>query len=120
MKFFLQILSALLIILIDGMCFSTTGHLSALLKYYGLGTFLGEETGGTYACNDASHDTVLKHTGYRFQSARASFATAVIGFPEDRGILPDHPVRPSIDEVIMNQDAVLEFALELIQQKSAI
>ncbi|MCK4856010.1 MAG: hypothetical protein KAT31_17145, partial [Bacteroidales bacterium] len=31
--------------LIDGMCFSTTGHLASLLKYYGLGTFIGEETG---------------------------------------------------------------------------
>ena len=106
--------------LIDGMCFSTTGHITSLFKYYGLGTFIGEETGATYTCNDASHDTKLKHTGYRLQSARGSFATAVIGFPLDQGILPDHPVRQSIDEVIMNHDAVLEYTLQLIKQKSAI
>ncbi len=106
--------------LIDGMCFSTTGHLTSLLKYYDLGTFIGEETGATYTCNDASHDTILKHTGYRLQSARHSFATAVIGFPLDKGILPEHPVRQSVDEVIMNQDAVLEYTLNLIMQKSGI
>ena len=106
--------------LIDGMCFSTTGHLTSLLRYYGLGTFIGEETGATYTCNDASHDTKLKHTGYRLQSARGSFATAVIGFSPDKGILPDQPVRQSIDEVIMNHDAVLEYTLQLIKQKNAI
>lgn len=103
--------------LIDGMCFSTTGHITSLLKYYGLGTFIGEETGATYTCNDASHDTRLKHTGYRLQSARASFATAVTGFPMDQGILPDFPVRQSIAEVIDNHDAVLEYTLALIKQK---
>jgi hypothetical protein len=106
--------------LIDGMCFSTTGHITSLLKYYGLGIFIGEETGATFTCNDASHDTKLKHTGYRLQSARASFATAVIGFPMDQGIVPDFPVRQSIDEVIKNQDAVLEYTLQLIKQKSTL
>lgn len=105
--------------LIDGMCFSTTGHIASLLKYYRLGTFIGEETGGTYTCNDASHDTRLKHTGFRLQSARGTFATAVTGFPVDRGILPEHPVRQSVDDVIMNHDAVLEYTLQLIKQNNA-
>jgi hypothetical protein len=106
--------------LIDGMCFSTTGHLASLLKYFGLGTFIGEETGATFTCNDASHDTKLKHTGCRLQSARGTFATAVTGFPLDQGILPDHPVRQSLDDLIRRHDAVLEYTLELIQQKNAI
>ena len=37
----------------DGGGASTTGHLCSLLKYNKIGTFIGEETGGTYACNDA-------------------------------------------------------------------
>jgi C-terminal processing protease CtpA/Prc len=106
--------------LIDGMCFSTTGHLASLLKYYGLGTFIGEETGATYTCNDASHDTKLKHTGYRLQSARRSFATAVTGFPLGQGILPDYPVRQSIHELIRNHDTVLDYTLELIKQNNVI
>jgi hypothetical protein len=105
--------------LIDGMCFSTTGHLASLLKYYRLGTFIGEETGATYTCNDASHDTNLKHTGYRLQSARHSFATAVSGFRLDCGILPDYPVRETVDDRIRGRDRVLDYALELIRQNSS-
>jgi hypothetical protein len=103
--------------LIDGMCFSSTGHFASILKYYELGTFIGEETGATFTCNDASHDTELKHTGWILQSARRTFAAAVTGFPEDQGILPDHPVRQSIEQVIANHDAVLEYTLELIRAR---
>ena len=105
--------------LIDGMCFSTTGHLTSLLKYYEWGTFIGEEAGATYTCNDASHDTYLKNTGFRLQSARYSFATAVTGFPLNRGILPDHPVRETVDDVISGKDAILGYTLDLIIQKLA-
>jgi hypothetical protein len=106
--------------LIDGRCFSTTGHVTSLLKYHGLGTFIGEETGATYTCNDASHDTRLKNTRYRIQSARHTFAAAVTGFPPDRGIQPDFPVRPSVEDLIRNHDAVLEYTLQIIHQKKAL
>jgi hypothetical protein len=106
--------------LIDGRCFSTTGHVTSLLKYHGLGTFVGEETGATYTCNDASHDTRLEYTGYRIQSARHTFAAAVTGFPPDRGIQPDFPVRPSVEDLIRNHDAVLEYTLQMIHVKKAL
>ncbi len=102
--------------LIDGMCFSTTGHITSLLKYHQLGTFVGEETGATFTCNDASHDILLKNSGYRVQSARRSFATAVSGFPMDRGIMPDYVVRPTIEDVIQNHDAVLEYTIDLVKK----
>ena len=102
--------------LVDGMCFSTTGHITSLLKFHGLGTFIGEETGATYTCNDASHDTKLEHTGYRLQSARRSFATAVSGFPFDRGIIPEHQVRPDVEDIIHHRDPVLEYAVDLIER----
>ena len=41
-----------LYVLINGGCFSTTGHFCALLKYTRRAKFVGEETGGTYECND--------------------------------------------------------------------
>jgi hypothetical protein len=100
--------------LIDGMCFSSTGHFASLLKYHNLGTFVGEETGGTFTCNNASHDVRLKHTGFRLQSARRSFTAAAYGFPIHRGILPDHHVQPTVDEVIKHNDAELEYTLKLL------
>lgn len=102
--------------LIDGRCFSTTGHITSLLKYHDLGTFIGEESGATYTCNDASHEVRLKHTGYRLRSARRTFATAVWGLPVDRGILPDHEVLRTIEDVIEHRDPVWEFTLELINR----
>ena len=106
--------------LIDGRCFSTTGHVTSLLKYHGLGIFIGEETGATYTCNDASHDTRLKNTRYRIQSARHTFAAAVTGFPPDRGIQPDFPFRPSVGDLIRNHDALLEYTLQIINQEKAL
>ena len=104
--------------LIDGICFSTTGHLTALLKYHGLGTFIGEETGATFTCNDASYDVELKHTRYRTQSARRTFAAAVYGFPLTQGNLPDHYVQQTIEEVISGYDAVKEYTLQLINREN--
>ena len=100
--------------LIDGMCFSTTGHLTSLLKYHKLGIFIGEETGATYTCNDASHETTLENSGYIVRSARRSFAAAVKNFPLDQGIMPDYEVKQSVSDVIENKDVVLAFALDLI------
>ena len=100
--------------LIDGVCFSTTGHFTSLLKYHNLGIFIGEEAGATYTCNDASHDVRLKYTAYRLQSARRSFTAAAYGFPMDQGILPDHYVQQTIEEAIRGCDAVLEYTLKLI------
>lgn len=101
--------------LVDGNCFSSTGHFTSLLKYHGLGTFIGEEAGATFTCNDASHDITLKHTGYRLQSARRSFSAAAYGLPTNRGILPDHAVQPTIGEVIRGHDAVMEYTLRMIK-----
>jgi len=46
--------------LIDGGCFSTTGHFCSLLKYHNLATFIGGETGGSYICNGAYKEYSLQ------------------------------------------------------------
>jgi len=43
--------------LIDGDCFSTTGHLCALLKYHRIGKLVGAESGATYTCTDRHLET---------------------------------------------------------------
>jgi hypothetical protein len=103
------------VVLIDGGCFSSTGHLCAVLEYNGMGTFVGEETGGTYTCNDASKGFTLKNTGLRINMPRMTFAAAVSGMPDDRGIMPDHEVEPRIEDLIQGRDTVREFALELLE-----
>jgi hypothetical protein len=108
-----------LLILIDGGGFSSTGHLAAVLKYNGIGAFVGQETGGTYTCNDASKEIILKHTKIRVNLPRMTFAAAVSGMPKTRGILPDYEVEPRIEDILAGRDTIKEFALDLIGEPAS-
>ena len=103
------------ITLIDGGGFSTTGHFVSLLKFHKFGKLVGEETGATYTCNDASRSYHLKNTRILGHIASRTFATAVIDLPGDRGIIPDHQVTQTPEDITKGIDTVLEFALALLQ-----
>ena len=100
--------------LTNGRCFSSTGHLCALMKYHNIGTFVGSETGGTYTCNDAVKITTLENSQLQAQIARATFRVEVQGMRRDRGIQPDHIVEPRIEDVINGTDTVKEYVLKLL------
>ena len=106
--------SGRLFILINAGCFSSTGHLCALLKHHNIGTFIGTETGGTYECNDARREIHLEKTRLRLFVARMTFTAAVEGLPRYRGIIPDIEVEPGIADLLSGKDPVLERALSLI------
>jgi hypothetical protein len=108
-----------LIILINGGCFSSTPHLCALFKYHKIGTFVGTEAGATYTCNGATREIKLSHTGFIAVVSRRSYAVAVDGFPDERGILPDHIVMPRIEDLIQGRDAQKDYALQLIAQSQS-
>jgi hypothetical protein len=101
-------------VLIDGACFSTTGHFCALLRYHKRGTFIGEETGGTFECNDNS-SIITTHAGLKLSLPHTTYTTAVKDMQRDHGILPDYLVIPKIDDLLKGHDTVLDFAFELIQ-----
>ena len=104
-------------VLIDGGCFSTTGHLTSLLKYHKFATFIGEETGGTCTCNDASREFTLKNTGFKGMVARRTFYTAVEGMSWAEGVQPDYKVYPKAIDIINGNDTVLDFAIKLIKDQ---
>jgi len=106
-----------LFVLTDGWCFSSTGHMLSLLRCYRRGIFVGEESGGSSACNDASKGHVLKHTGLELNLPRATFATSARCLPYGRGIPPDIEVKPTIDDIIAGRDVVLEKAIALIESQ---
>jgi hypothetical protein len=68
-----------LLVLINGGCFSTTGHLCSLLKYSGRSKFIGEETGGTYECNDSHIQVKTSATKMNLNVARMTYTAAVKG-----------------------------------------
>jgi hypothetical protein len=104
-----------LVILIDGGCYSSTGHLAAVLDYNDIGTFVGTETGGTFTCNDASKSIVLHNTGLQINMPRMTFVAAASGMNPARGIMPDHWVAPKIEDLIEGRDTAKEFAFDLLQ-----
>jgi hypothetical protein len=102
-----------LLVLINGGCFSSTGHLCALLKYYHRGRFVGEETGGTYECNDSHVRMTTSATHMNMNVARMTYTAAVKGLSRETGIMPDDPVEPTIEDVLAGRDVVKEFAINL-------
>ncbi len=102
--------------LIDGRCFSTTGHFTSLLKYHKIGKFVGSETGATYTCTGNVMYPILKNTKLFVGTARVNrYSTAVSNMDRTRGVLPDYEVVKSQQDIIENKDAVFEYAISLIK-----
>ena len=104
-------------ILINGKCFSTTGHFCSLVKENNLGIFIGNETGGTYTCNDFSKNFTLKNTNLTFRVARQICKTTATTLTNKHGIIPDHYLIPDIDNILNNTDTVLNYTLRLIEKE---
>jgi hypothetical protein len=100
--------------LIDGRCFSTTGHFVGLLKYHGVGKFVGSESGATYTCTGNATYPALDETGIMVGTARVMrYTAAVKNMDPRRGVIPDHPLELTQEDMISGRDAVLEYALAL-------
>ena len=100
--------------LIDGNGLSTTGHFCGLLKYHRVGKFIGTELGSTYTCTGNATYPPLDHTGIMVGTARVMrYTAAVKNMDPGRGIIPDHPVDLSQEDIIKGRDATMEYALVL-------
>jgi C-terminal processing protease CtpA/Prc len=101
-------------ILIDGGSFSATGEFTSVIHHAGRATFVGEESGAGYYGNTSGPSALLTlpHTGVRVRIPFMRYSSAVSGYaPEDRGLIPDHEVTPTIDDLLAGRDPVLAFAL---------
>ena len=107
------------IILIDGGSFSATGEFTSVVHHHGKATFVGEESGAGYYGNTSGGGATLTlpHTGLRIRIPFIRYTCAVSGYePRDRGLIPDHPVAPTIDDVLAERDVDMEYAIELTRQ----
>lgn len=104
-------------ILINGLCFSTTGHFCSIIKENDFGFFVGTETGGTYTCNDNGKNFTLKNTKLILRTARNTYKTSATSLTNRSGIIPDYPVTLSIEDFLNNTDAVLNYSLKLIEEE---
>lgn len=105
-------------VLIDGGCFSTSGHFCSMVRYHHLAAFIGETGGGTYRCHDNSKDFVLSHTGIRLRVARTTYEAAVPDQDVSGGFTPDFRVVPGIHDILSGNDPQMDFAVRLIEAEN--
>lgn len=98
-------------VLIDGGCFSTSGHFCALVRHLGLAAFVGETGGGTFRCHDNSREFVLDNTQMHLRVARTTYEAAVPDQDVSPGFSPDFRVVPTINDILSGTDSQMDFAV---------
>jgi C-terminal processing protease CtpA/Prc len=108
------------LVLISGWSFSGSGECTSILHFQKRAKFVGEECGAGYYGNTSGFmpQLTLPNTGLRVRLALLRYHMAVSGYAHrDRGILPDYPFTPSIQDLLQEKDTELEYALELIRKR---
>ena len=110
-------------ILINGNSFSNSSNFSALAHYNKRAVFIGEETGGRYdGCNGSAYLMLtLPNTEMKLNIPLVKNCYPFPGYPyKGRGIMPDHPVQPAIDDLITGRDTEMNYTLKLIEKRSKV
>jgi hypothetical protein len=106
-------------ILIDGLSFSATGETTSLFHFHKKAVFFGEECGSGYGSTSGFIVmATLPNTRIQIRIPLILCTLAVDGYPKDRGIVPDVPVSPTIDDLLEGRDPVIERALRFLEKKS--
>lgn len=103
-------------VLIDGGCFSSTGHLLSLLKYHKIGTFVGETTSGSYSCNTNGIPYTLPNTGLTLFCPKYIYETAIKGFRRADGISPDYEIKERFKDMLSAKDITLEYTISIAEK----
>lgn len=107
-------------ILMNGSSFSGTGEFMSIAHYNRRAVFIGEESGAGYSGNTSGIMPTLSlpNSGIRVVIPMLGYYMAVEGYEyPDRGILPDHEVIPTIQDLLNGRDPVMEYALELARKE---
>lgn len=105
-----------LYVLINGYSFSASTLLAANLHGIKRGIFIGEETGGGYnKCTAGIIPLVtLPESRVKLRLPLIKIAPAITRETEGRGVFPDYPVKPVLDDLLNEKDPELDFTLKLI------
>ena len=107
--------------LINGGTYSSGASLARYLREYGDAITIGAEGGTRYEgfVAGSSQYVNLPNSGLRIGIPRyqTAFPVSTKQTTTNRGLLPDHPVRYTIDELIRKEDKEMELARKLIGQE---
>jgi hypothetical protein len=105
--------------LMNGGSFSTSCEFLAMLHFYKRGTFIGQEAaGGYYGCTAGRFVHLpLPHSKLDLRFGLTTYYQAVSGYPRDRGVIPDHPLKYTIAELHAGRDKEMSLALSLARPR---
>ena len=86
--------------------------------YHKKAVFFGEEGGASYygSTSGFTVTATLPNTRLRIRIPLVDSAMAVDGYPKDRGLIPDFPVTPTIEDLLANRDPVMDRALLFLEE----
>lgn len=98
--------------------FSATGEITGLIKSYNRATFIGEEPSGNAYQNVSGIVQTLELPNSKNRIAIPFWMWIMnVDFKNDgHGVIPDHIVRRSIQDMIDRKDRVMEYTLDLIKK----
>ncbi len=102
------------ILLIDEKTGSAAVSFAAMFKSGKAGTIIGRETAHSDSYTGELTRHMLPESGLVF-GLPISYVTAARGVDDGRGVLPDHKVSYSLEDIIAEEDLDLELALQLIK-----
>lgn len=105
-------------VLMDGWCFSASAMFMALMKNYEIGTYIGQETGGSpYSqVGDFPQMLTLPNSGVRMLIP-IFYEEMDVNFENDgRGVMPHHAIQNTIEQQINQEDAVMNWTLDFIKK----
>jgi len=105
-------------VLLDAASASATGEFLGLAKSYTDAVFIGQESGGNPAettANDLLHMT-LPNSKVRVTIPALRSVGNVTFENNGRGLIPDHEIIPTIEDLLAKKDVVLEFTLQKIKR----
>lgn len=109
-----------IIVLVNGVSFSSAAALIANIKNTTEAVFIGEESGGTYEgpTGGGTVPIILPNSKIMVRiSPNINVGYMNKKHPIGRGVIPDYPVTYTIDDVLLNRDLEMEVALGLITNK---
>ncbi len=103
------------VVLVDGGTYSAASGFAALVHGNRRGVFVGEEAGGAYdaAAGGRSVGVRLRHSGITVQVPPLKTVYAVPAYDQGRGVRPEHPVTPTIGDVLAGRDPALAAAVRV-------
>lgn len=109
-------------ILTNGGSFSAASDVAAMMKSSELAVLIGEESGGGYFGNTSMEKSyvTLPHSKLRLEIPLVRHQLNVDPEKNEfgRGVIPDHEVLPSVEDVVKGMDRQMEWTLDHIRKKS--